>query len=153
MILTTRGCGVKFPQLYRPSLIRAPDFILIDETSILPPSSWTPRPAEFLIQAHHARSSKLPKRCTGCGTPAVLKKVKEVTISKVFTILNLLTFDGTKYMENGDFCSVAWSDCIYNIIVSIADAPFPPRRAFAHVKDAQMDTLHSAHALDAPMIA
>ena len=33
-------------------------------------------------------------------------------------------------------------------IVSVVDAPFPPRRAFAHVKDAQMDTLHDAHALE-----
>ena len=32
-----------------------PEFIFVEETSILPPSSWTPRPAEFLIQAHHAR--------------------------------------------------------------------------------------------------
>ena len=35
-------------------------------------------------------------------------------MSKVFTILNLLTFDGVKYMENGDLCSGAWTDCIYN---------------------------------------
>ena len=27
-------------------------------------------------------------------------------MSKVFTVLNLLTFDGVKYMENGDLCSV-----------------------------------------------
>ena len=30
---------------------------------------------------------------------------------------------------------------------------FLPRRAFAHVKEAQMDTLHDAHALGAPRIA
>ena len=35
-------------------------------------------------------------------------------MSKEFTILNLLTFDGVKYMENGDLCSGAWTDCIYN---------------------------------------
>ena len=35
-------------------------------------------------------------------------------MSKVFTILNLLTFDRTKYMEDGDLCSGAWTDCIYN---------------------------------------
>ena len=35
-------------------------------------------------------------------------------MSKVYTILNLLTFDGVKYMENGDLCSGAWTDCIYN---------------------------------------
>ena len=40
----------------------------------------------------------------------VLKKVAEVTISKIFTILNLLTFDGTKDIENGDLCSGAWTD-------------------------------------------
>ena len=37
-------------------------------------------------------------------------------------------------------------------IVSVVDAPFPPSRAFAYAKDAQMDMLHNAHALDAPMI-
>ena len=42
----------------------------------------------------------------------VLKKVAEVTMSKVFTIFNLLTFDGGKYMENGNLCSGAWKDCI-----------------------------------------
>ena len=35
-------------------------------------------------------------------------------MNKVFTIFNLLTFDGVKYMENGDLCSGAWTDCIYN---------------------------------------
>ena len=55
-------------------------------------------------------------------------------------------------MENGDLCSVAWSDCIYHIIVSIADAPFPLSRALAYIEEAQMDTLHDAHALDAPRI-
>ena len=34
-------------------------------------------------------------------------------------------------------------------VVSAADALFPPPRAFAYVKDAQTDTLHDAHALDA----
>ena len=38
-------------------------------------------------------------------------------------------------------------------IVSVVDVSFPPSRGFAHVKEAQMDTLHDAHALDAPMIA
>ena len=38
-------------------------------------------------------------------------------------------------------------------IVSVVDAPFPPRRAFAYVKEAQMDMLHNAHALEHPMIA
>ena len=38
----------------------------------------------------------------------------EVTMSKVFTILNLLTFNRAKYMENGDLCSGAWIDCIDN---------------------------------------
>ena len=37
-------------------------------------------------------------------------------------------------------------------IVSVVDAPFPPSRALAHVKEAQMDTLHEAHALEHPMI-
>ena len=37
-------------------------------------------------------------------------------------------------------------------IVSVVDAPFPLRRAFAHVKEAQLDTLHDAHALEHAMI-
>ena len=45
-------------------------------------------------------------------TPAVLKNVKDITVGRVFTILNLLTFDGLKYMENGDLCCGAWTDCI-----------------------------------------
>ena len=73
-------------------------------------------------------------------------------MNKVFTILNLLTFDRVKYMENGDLCSSAWTDCIYKNIVSVADAPFPLSRAFAYVKEAQMDTLHDAHALGHSMI-
>ena len=40
---TTRGRGVKFPHLYRPSVIPATDFILIEETSILPRRFLTPR--------------------------------------------------------------------------------------------------------------
>ena len=35
-------------------------------------------------------------------------------MSKVFTIFNLLTFDGVKYMENGDLCSGARTGCIFN---------------------------------------
>ena len=42
----------------------------------------------------------------------VVKKVADITMSKVFTILNLLTFGRAKYMENGDLCSGAWTDCI-----------------------------------------
>ena len=38
-------------------------------------------------------------------------------------------------------------------IVSVVDAPFPPSRAFAYAKEAQMYMLHNAHVLDAPMIA
>ena len=37
-------------------------------------------------------------------------------------------------------------------IVFVVDAPFPPHRAFAHVKDAQTDTLCDVRALDAPML-
>ena len=37
-------------------------------------------------------------------------------------------------------------------IVSVADAPFPPSRGFAHVKEAQMDMLHDAYALEHAMI-
>ena len=38
-------------------------------------------------------------------------------------------------------------------IVSVVDAPFSLRRAFAHVKEAQIDMLHDAHALEHPMVA
>ena len=38
-------------------------------------------------------------------------------------------------------------------IVSVVDVPFPPSRAFAYDKEEQMDMLHNAHVLDAPMIA
>ena len=44
----------------------------------------------------------------------MLKIVKDITISKVFTVLNLLTFDRVKYMENGDLCSGARTGCIFN---------------------------------------
>ena len=37
-------------------------------------------------------------------------------------------------------------------IVSAADAPFPPSRALAHVKEAQMDTLQDGHALEHAMV-
>ena len=33
-------------------------------------------------------------------------------------------------------------------IVSVVDAPFPSSRTFAHVKEAQMDTLQDVHALE-----
>ena len=113
MILTTRGRGAKFPwHLYRPSLICRPESILIEETSILPPKLLDPR--LYRILTHLTRCSKRPKCRTRCVTPAMHKNVKDITISKVFTILNLLTFDRAKYMENGDLCSGAWTDCIYN---------------------------------------
>ena len=37
-------------------------------------------------------------------------------------------------------------------IVSVVDAPFPPSRGFAHVKEAQMDTLQGTHALERAML-
>ena len=37
-------------------------------------------------------------------------------------------------------------------MVSVADAPFPLSRAFAHVKEVQMDMLHNAYALEHAMI-
>ena len=43
----------------------------------------------------------------------VLKKVADVTMSKAFTILNLLTFDGVKYMENDDLCSGGCMDRLH----------------------------------------
>ena len=110
MILTTRGRGVKFPHLCHPSLICAADFILIEETSILHPKLLDPQLHRILT--HLTRCSKRPKCRTRRVTLAVLKNVKDITISKVFTIFNLLTFDRAKYMENGDLCSGAWTDCI-----------------------------------------
>ena len=66
----------------------------------------------------------------------------------MFTVLNLLTFDRAKsrYMAIGDLCSGAWTDYV------AADAPFPPSRSFAHVKEAPTDTLHNAYALEHAMI-
>ena len=37
-------------------------------------------------------------------------------------------------------------------IVSVVDAPFPPSRALAHVKEAHTDTLRDVRALNASMI-
>ena len=37
-------------------------------------------------------------------------------------------------------------------IISAAEAPFPLSRAFLHVKEAQMDMLHNAYALEHAMI-
>ena len=37
-------------------------------------------------------------------------------------------------------------------MVSAADAPFPLSRAFAYVKEAQIDMLHDAHALEHAMV-
>ena len=37
-------------------------------------------------------------------------------------------------------------------IVSVADAPFQHPGAFGHVKKAQLDTLHDAHALEHSMV-
>ena len=37
-------------------------------------------------------------------------------------------------------------------IVSVADAPISPSRGFGYVKEAQMDMLHDAHALEHSMI-
>ena len=51
-------------------------------------------------------------------------------MSKVFTILNLLTFDGAKYMEKVICAAVHGQTASITDIVSVADAPFPPPRAF-----------------------
>ena len=37
-------------------------------------------------------------------------------------------------------------------IVSVVDVSFPPSRGFAHVKEAQMDTLQDVHALEHAMV-
>ena len=82
------------------------------------------------------------------------KNVKDITISKVFTILNLLTFDGVKYMENGDLCCGA---CMDRLHLKQISSPLRMRSsnhpgAFGHVKEAQLDTLQDAHALEHSMI-
>ena len=105
MILTTRGRGVQFPRLYRPSLIRRPEFILVDEASIVPQKLLNPRCHRFRLFSPALGNAERT-------VPGNAKKAAEVTMSKVFTILNLLTFDGVKYMESGDLCSGAWTDCI-----------------------------------------
>ena len=71
-------------------------------------------------------------------------------MSKVFTILSLLAFDRAKYM--GNVQQVLGLIYIQTNVVSAADAPFPPSRSFAHVKEAQMDMLHGAHGLEHAMI-
>ena len=74
-------------------------------------------------------------------------------MGKVFTILNLLTFDSAKYMEYGDLCSGAWTDCIYSKYrlcrraLALSAAPSLCAR-----QEAQTDTLHVAHALEHAMI-
>ena len=110
MILATRGRGVKFPHLCHPCLIRKPDFILTEETSGSPSKLHDPR--FYQPPTHLSRCSDIESAAPCARLRVVLKKVAEVTMSKVFTILNLLTFDGVKYMENGDLCSGAWTDCI-----------------------------------------
>ena len=77
--------------LYRLYLICAPSFILIEGASNLHPKLLDPQDSRIPDS-----DSSRPKRCARCGTPAVLKNVKDITISKVFTILNLLTFDRAK---------------------------------------------------------
>ena len=79
--------------------------------------------------------------------------MNEVTMSKVFTILNLLTFNGTKYMENGDLCSGACMDRLHLKQISSPSRTRPSHpRAFGHVKEARLDTLHDTHALEHSMI-
>ena len=105
MILTTRRRGVKFPHLCHPCLIRKPDFILTEETSGSSSKLHDPR---FYQPLTHL------SRCSDIESAAPCARLRaEVTMSKVFTIFNLLTFDGVKYMENGDLCRGAWTDCIY----------------------------------------
>ena len=100
MILTTRGRGVKFCHLLRPSLICRSDFILTEETSGSPSKLHDPRFYQTPTQL--SRCSDIESAAPCARLRMVLKKVAEVTMSKVFTILNLLTFDRVKYMENGD---------------------------------------------------
>ena len=69
-------------------------------------------------------------------------------ISKVFTILNLLTFDRAKYMEKVICAAVHGQTASKMNIVSVTDAPFQPPRGLW----AQLDTLHDAHALEHSMI-
>ena len=73
-------------------------------------------------------------------------------MGKVFTILNLLTFDRAKYMEKVICAAVHGQTASITDMVSVADAPFPPHRAFTHVKEAQTDTLHNVYALEHAMI-
>ena len=112
MIFPTRGRGVKFPHLCHPCLIRKPDFNLTEETSGSPSKLHDPRFYQTPTQL--SRCSDIESAAPCARLRVVLKKGAEVTMSKVFTILNQLTFDRAKYMENGDLCSGAWTDCIYN---------------------------------------
>ena len=68
----------------------------------------------------------------------------------MFTILNLLTFDST--WRTATCAAVHGQTASITDMVSVADAPFPPPRAFGHVKEAQMDMLHNAYALEHAMM-
>ena len=78
MILTTRGGGVKFPHLYRPSLICAPDFILIEITSNL--HSKLLDPQFDRIPIYLTRFSKCREHCTERETPGVAKKLQKLKL-------------------------------------------------------------------------
>ena len=75
-------------------------------------------------------------------------------MNKMFTIRNLLTFDGVKYMENGDLCSGACMDRLHlkQISSPLWMRPSNHPGAFAYVKEAQMDMLQDAHALEHAMV-
>ena len=95
MILRTRRRGAKFPwHLYRPSLIRKPDFIFSEETSGSPSKLHDPR--FYQTPTHLSGCSDIESAAPCARLRVVLKKVADVTMSKAFTILNLLTFDRVK---------------------------------------------------------
>ena len=72
-------------------------------------------------------------------------------MSKVFTMLGSPS-TGRSTWRTVIYAAVHGQTASKINIVSVVDAPFPPSWTFAHVKEAQMDKLHNAYALEHVMI-
>ena len=149
MILATRGRGVKFPHLYRPSHLcvgfypRREDFHPTPEAS--GPSVVSNSDSSHPLQ-------QTPNVLYQVRDSSGSKKVQEIKMSKMFIILNLLTLPGRSTSRTVIRTAAHGQTASIPNTVFVVDAPFPPRRSFAHVKGAQTDTLRDVRALDAPMV-
>ena len=111
MILATRGRGVKFPHLYRPSHLcvgfypRREDFHPTPEAS--GPSVVSNSDSSHPLQ-------QTPNVLYQVRDSSGSKKVQEIKMSKMFIILNLLTLPGRSTSRTVTHSySGAWTDCIY----------------------------------------